>query len=307
MDATQGGEIDGDADGSLLARLADAVGCATTQLRWHFVGNPRGPCRVWEVTAGGVGEGVIVKQFQNDRAFAQERHVYEAWLPRLDAAPRLLAARPAPVRALLLRKLPGAPLATTHAGASVERAAHRRAGQFLRALHALPEADPDPVPLARALPQRYAAWLARADPFVAPGERARLRELGGALAGDLFAAARRVPCHRDFTPHNWLVAGPTIEDHLAAVEDFAVIDFEHAHLDAPMLDLVKLWTDAWVDRHDLETAFFSGYGRTLADAERQQLGVLAAMHAMATLAWAHEHRDPTFVALGHKALRRALA
>jgi hypothetical protein len=45
--------------------------------------------------------------------------------------------------------------------AGLERAAHRRAGYFLRALHALPERDHDPVPLGQAVRLRYAAWLGR--------------------------------------------------------------------------------------------------------------------------------------------------
>jgi hypothetical protein len=38
----------------------------------------------------------------------------------------------------------------------------------------------------------------------------------------------------------------------------------------------------------------------------EQLQVLATMHAMATVAWAHEHADLHFQALGEHGLRRVL-
>ena len=90
------------------------------------------------------------------------------------------------------------------------------------------------------------------------------------------------------------------------LEGFFVVDFEHAHLDSPLLDMVKLWTEVWGARPDLEAAFFAGYGRTLTPQEHEQLRVLAAMHAMATVAWADEHADLQFAAAGRHALRRVL-
>jgi len=57
---------------------------------------------------------------------------------------------------------------------------------------------------------------------------------------------------------------------------------------------------------DTGGAFFAGYGRTLEPHEHRQLSVLAAMHAMATVAWADEHADLQFAAAGRRALRRVL-
>lgn len=299
---------DGESDANLLARVASEVGCDSRLLRWQFVGSPRGPCRVWQVSGPGGAAGVVVKQFRSDRAFEQERQAYLRWLPRLPAATAtLLTAHPAPIRALILGRVPGEPLATVAATAELERAAHRRAGEFLRLLHGLPEPDRDAMPLGEAVRRRIAAWLTRVRPAIS-GEQHALLAARAARSADprLFAGARRAPCHRDFTASNWLVSGLEIDGKLGSLDDFFVIDFEHAHMDSPLIDLVKLWTEVWGQRPDLEAAFFAGYGRALTPDEQEQLGVLAAMHAMATIAWAHEHADPQFQALGQRALRRVL-
>jgi len=294
----------------LLAHLAGELGCASSLLRWRFLGSTHGPCRVWQVLGPDGPDGVVVKQFRSDRAFAQERDAYTRWLHHLpEETAALVAVLAAPVRALVLRCLPGVPLMTGGVREAVERAAHRRAGSFLRALHALPEPDHDPLPLRAAVLRRHAAWLARVSPRLPADDVARLGALGERLRADagLFARARRVPCHRDFTPGNWLIDGPQEDGQVARLERFFVVDFEHARLDAPLLDLVKLWTEVWGERPDLEAAFFAGYGRTLRPDEQVELRVLAAMHAMATVAWAHDHADVAFAQLGARALRRVLA
>lgn len=296
-------------DANLLDRLAGELGCASDLLRWQFLGSTHGPCRVWKVSGHEPGAAVVVKQFRNDRAFAQERDAYARWLSHLpEETAGLVAVLPAPVRALLLRPLPGEALVTGRVRESVEQTAHLRAGAFLRALHALPDVDHDPLPLRAAVQRRYAAWLARVSPRLTVIEANHLRGLGEALdaAPGLFARARRVPCHRDFTPANWLVDGPVVDGQISRIDGFFVVDFEHAKLDCPLLDLVKLWTEVWGERPDLEAAFFAGYGRTLGPDERLELQVLAAMHAMATVAWAHDHADPAFATLGARALRRVL-
>ncbi len=303
------------ADATLLDRLAGELGCTSDLLRWQFLGSTHGPCRVWQVSgvfaqAGAHAQaGVVVKQFRSDRAFAQERDAYTRWLNHLpEETAALVAVLPAPVRAVVLRLLPGEPLVTGRVHEAVEQAAHRRAGSFLRALHALPEPDGDPLPLREAVQQRYAAWLARVSPQLTEADAGQLRGLGEALGREarLFARARRVPCHRDFTPSNWLIDGPVVDGQISRLDRFFVVDFEHAKLDCPLIDLVKLWTELWGERPDLEAQFFAGYGRSLGPDERVELQVLAAMHAMATVSWAHDHADPAFQLLGARALRRVL-
>ena len=190
---------DGESDANLLARVASELGCDTRMLRWQFVGSPRGPCRVWQVSGPGGAAGVVVKQFRSDRAFEQERQAYQRWLPRLPAATAtLLAAHPAPLRALLLGRVPGEPLATVAVTAELARAAHRRAGEFLRLLHGLAEPDRDGMPLGEAVRLRCAAWLRRVRPVISSEQHALLIARTERSADPrLFAGARCAPCHRD--------------------------------------------------------------------------------------------------------------
>ena len=180
----------GDPDASLLAGVCGHVGCDSHALRWQFIGSALGPCRVWQVSGSNPGPGVIVKQFRNDRAFRQEHHAYARWLPHLsDQTAPLLCAFAAPVRALVLGVVPGRPLAGAVVTPDSEYAAHERAGRFLRALHGLPEPDRDPLPLAAAISQRYAAWLARVRP-TSTGQVARIPGITPAALMCVWAHAR---------------------------------------------------------------------------------------------------------------------
>jgi hypothetical protein len=195
---------------------------------------------------------------------------------------------------LALSAAPGERLSLGTPEALSSLAAHAAAGRFLRTLHQLPAVDDDPVPLVAAVAARLEAWHARARDLLSPAERDALQQL--AARTDAFAGVRRVPCHRDFTPDNWLLAGDALH----------ILDFEHARLDAPEADLVKLSADTWSGRSDLAGAFLAGHGSLDTDADAR-LDVLLALHAVATLAWAERHADPDFRALGCRALAVALA
>lgn len=252
---------------------------------WRPLGSPRADNGVWRLG----DPGVIVKRLRNARPFAQERRALTRWAPHLSEQTAPLLAVDEPTRTLVLGLAPGVhPIDLAPAD---ERAAHRRAGSFLRALHAIPDPGDDAMPLAEALTRRHAAALTRVAPHLTPDERAHLH--AGALEiPALFADAVRVPCHRDFGPHNWLVDGPRL----------TVLDFEHARPDCPLVDLIKLAVD-WPARPDLAAALLDGYGRDLTPTERARLRVHLALHAMTTLAWAHEHGNTAFLALGQRALR----
>src|SRR5690606_14148538 len=133
--------------------------------------------------------------------------------------PRLIADAPA-LATLILERLPGV---------SIEEpspAVHHAAGRFLAALHQLEISDDDPLLLAEALIRRTESWRRRA--ALEPAQARVVDEHGPRR--ELFAGVRRVPCHRDFTPGNWLWDGETL----------AVIDFEHARPDLALVDLAKL-------------------------------------------------------------------
>lgn len=278
---------------------------------------------VWRVD--GRGGALVLKQHRHPRPFAQELAAYRDWLPRLTASRHGVSLRaeawtspcsagdhlspgtsdlpllPTCVpqllgfdlgaRALALTVAPGERLSLAR---SERPGAHAAAGRFLRDFHALPAADDDPVPLREAVAARLAEWHARAGGLLSPAERDGLARL--ADRRDAFAGVARVPCHRDFTPDNWLLAGDALH----------VLDFEHARLDAPEADLVKLRAEVWSTSPALGHAFLAGHGPLTVDAAAR-LDVLLALHAVATLAWAERHADTRFQALGRQALAVALA
>jgi len=224
------------------------------------------------------------------RKYDQELAAYRDWLAPLAARTPRLVARHDGERALLLTDLGGTPLHdVTDPRADLEL--HRQAGAFLAALHARAFTDPDPLPLARALPRRLEAWLARVE---LPGELVTTaRRLVG--DGEVLAGAPRVPCHRDYQPRNWRARpGP----------DLGVLDFEHARGDHPWADLVKLWDGPWVERPARRTAFLEGYGRELGPEDERALLALAAVHGVATVAWGREHDDPAYATHGRAVLER---
>jgi len=267
----------------------------------RFCGWPHAESAVWAVQGG---EQAFLKVFRQPRKFRQEQRAYQAWLPQLASAdavtPHLLGENEV-LRALLVSALPGQSLAQVQLDEAQELEVYRRAGAFLRALHTLfcaeAWADDDPLPLAEAYRRRAGAWLRRARGLLEPalinwvGGQA---EAGAELLGRLGAV--RVPCHRDYTPRNWLVAltGNRVQ--------LGVIDFEHSRPDFWLFDTEKLAASGW--REASERAFWAGYGRTLTPDERRLLEHHAALTALSTVVWASEHRDADFEAQGRGQLTR---
>lgn len=276
----------------LRATLTGLLGDAPA---WHPLANATN--HVWRARSDKAA--VILKKFRSERPYRQELRAYTVWRPHLPAQTPTLLAADDPTHTLLLTEIPGDPAFALTPQA--ECTAHWHAGQFLRVLHAIPDPDPDPLPLADAIIKRHTSWLTRVSPHLTATERERLAALATDIP-DLFSNTPRVPTHRDFTPRNWLVQGTA-----AHVRSISVLDYEHARHDTLLADLIKLAAEQWPTRPDLEESLLTGYGRDLTPHERRQLRVLIALHAMATLAWAHAHRDPTFLAAGRTALATALA
>jgi thiamine kinase-like enzyme len=121
--------------------------------------------------------------------------------------------------------------------------------------------------------------------------RARVRALAE------ITTAVKVPCHRDYTPRNWLVHD----------DGLAVIDFEWARLDAPASDLARLHLGIWADRSDLAEAFADGYGQPPSDTDRVIPHGCAAITAIWLTIKARETSQPSFEQSSRAALTRLLA
>ncbi|WP_434420760.1 aminoglycoside phosphotransferase family protein [Nannocystis pusilla] len=235
-------------------------------LSWTCLKSHPHSATLWQVA--GPESALVLKQHRHPRPFQQELRAYREWLPALALAglpsasplgellvrvPTLLACDLS-TRTLALTVAPGDRLSLGTHDPALAPAAHAAAGRLLRALHDIPIADDDPMPLVDAVAARQSEWHARARDLLTPAERDALQRL--AARRDAFAGVRRVPCHRDFTPDNWLLGA----------DGLCVLDFEHARLDAPEADLVKLCANVWPDRPDLAEAFFAGHGPLTPDA-----------------------------------------
>ena len=132
----------------------------------RFCGWPHAESSVWAATGA---EQAFLKVFRQPRKFVQERWAYRTWLPQLgfQGTPRLLAES-SELRALLVSVCPGTLLEHAHPNGVQRPEVYRQAGAWLRALHALPFTDDDPVPLAEAYAQRGSAWLGRAAGLLEP-------------------------------------------------------------------------------------------------------------------------------------------
>ncbi|HEX7002473.1 MAG TPA: aminoglycoside phosphotransferase family protein [Trueperaceae bacterium] len=247
----------------------------------------------------GSRRSVVVKSHRQRRKFEQELAAYTEWLPRLRRAlppelrtPELLAAHDEDDRVLVLSFEPGEPAEDAVMPPEVERRVYRLAGSFLGALHGLPFADEDELPLEDAYRQRLHAWLSRSEGVVPRHVAAKVAERVSAALPAL-AGAQRVRCHRDFTARNWLVG---------AVGGVVVIDFEHSRPDWRYTDLERLWAGTWRRRRDLREAFLAGYGDGFTTDDEDLLAHLAALGALSTVTWAREHGDEVFERHGWEVL-----
>ena len=241
------------------------------------------------------GRAAYLKAHRQPRKLRQERAALERWAPALPGTPRLLTARDEEPAALLLSARSGVRVDAATWDAETARAIQRAAGAWLRRLHGLPHVDDDPLTPAAALQRRHDAWAQRAAGHLPAATLAWVAEqLQGADLGTL----RRVPCHRDFGPRNWLW-----DEH----DGLSVIDFEHARPDLWWVDVQRLVDEAWLADPGLEGAFWRGYGRQPTADERALGQALSALYAVGTVVWAVEHGDDAFEALGRSVLRRLRA
>lgn len=211
-----------------------------------------------------------VKRASSRRTFDQEVRGLTEW--RCGRMPVLVDADPTTLE-LRTEVLVGG------AFPSLEVEAWREAGAWRRAF--AQEADEDELPLSAALQKRLRSWSRKARL-----EAEELQALLGLWSGD-HEGVRRVRCHRDYQPRNWLWN-----------EGIAALDFEHAAPDHPLMDVVKV-----LDHLDPDDERFQAFlGAPLSPREQLQLRDLRILHALGCLGWGRGHPDPVYVELGRQVM-----
>lgn len=249
-----------------------------------------------------------LKIHRNVDGWAQEVHGYEQWAHAFgERAPDLLHVRAEAPLALVVSALPGDVLEHTRLDPGPERAVWRAAGKALAALHSLPpgkyfgpccrDGRCAATPVADAV--EYVAGNLRqnldrglAAGYLDPTEAAVVRAAIDRTPA--FAGQRPVPCHRDYSPANWLVA----PDGTWA----GVIDFEFAHWDVAAADWTRYPDWDWIERPDLVEAFFDSYGQQpSAETQIQRLVGLVA-YSLSAIVWGQANDYFGFAREGRAAL-----
>jgi len=244
----------------------------------------------------------FAKRHRERDRYEAEVAAYRQWVPALSGhAPRLHAADDLR-SAIIVSAIPGEPVpwpagdlgTLPDADRLAEQAAHREAGVLLRRFH---DAAQPSVPwgdLGAAELAEFDGLMPLALELLGKRDVALARAAVEALSGLPYPG--QVPCHRDYTPRNWLAADGVQY----------VIDFEHARLDVWLADLARLHLGIWPDRPDLKRAFLAGYGRRLSDTDHAILQGVAALTATRLVVKAREIRQPALEDGFRAALERLL-
>jgi Ser/Thr protein kinase RdoA (MazF antagonist) len=253
-----------------------------------------GTCNVTAVLARAVvrvatasGEEFVVKQHRSRLLHDREVHAYSTWTSALGPSAPALVAVDGQELVLITAALPG-----SARDSDLTPSVHQQAGALLRRFH---NAEP-PADLAWFpgwLDDRAEHWTSRAAPLLSADD-ARIIEVHLEALSRL-PIPRGTPCHLDFQPRNWLIS-PS-----GAV---SLIDFEHARVDLPARDLVRLRFRTWPGRPELRDAFLGGYGHPLTPAEDELTWHLGALDALTGLARGHENADPGLTAAGRATLQQ---
>lgn len=242
----------------------------------------------------------FLKRHRDSERYRTELAAYRLWVPALgDRAPRLRACDDV-LRVIIMSAVPGepAPWPAAVEDASAQRAAdaalQHEAGALLRRMHRAQPAtawsDFGPAKLAE-----FDRLGSQAAGLLTAGELRRARKDVEALTG--VGSAVRVPCHRDYTPRNWIVGASGLY----------VVDFEWSRPDVWISDLARLHLGIWENRPDLSDAFMRGYGRELDRTDHATLQGCAVLTALWCLIKARETGQRSFEEGSRAALQRILA
>jgi len=239
----------------------------------------------------------------------KEVHAYEQWAPAFgELAPRMVAVHEEEPLALLVNELPGKIMKQVQLSSPQEKMVWRTAGRALADLHGLTvgewfgpclrngECTGTPITDAKEyISKELDKWMNRGIHIGCINSKElsiihNSRDLIPAFAGE-----HPVPCHRDYSPVNWLVT----DDGVWA----GIIDFEFAYWDVRVADFSRYPDWEWIGRPDLLGAFFDGYGCPLTPEEEQQCLVAHVLYALTAIVWGCEHSYHGFAEEGRQALK----
>lgn len=249
---------------------------------------PDGKSAVVEVEDA-TGSAWFVKRHREPELYQVEVEAYRRWVPALgDRAPALRATNDA-LRALLLSAVPGIPQSGWR-----DEAVRRDGGTVLRLLHGA-EGCGRCEDLAVEKEAELDEWVTLGGGLVTGDDldftRSAVRELAGVTPPE------RVPCHRDFTPRNWVVADGRV--HL--------VDFEEVRPEAWMVDLGRMAIGWWFSEPQLMDAVLDGYGRTPSPDELEVMRRCYLVTAIRHIVLGTRYRKLEFVAATRQRLQELKA
>lgn len=264
---------------------------AVTDVSW-----PRANSRVWQVTTSSRSVFVKISPDAEDHARELAGHAFANRALDPDQAPQVLASDPT-LRVLATSPLPGQVVRGLDLPVDEERQVYAQAGALMRRWHehSPPSTDIERSAISEAITEQ-ANEAHRILPLIAAHIDALQREWVKAAARELpqlTAATPVVYRHGDYATRNWLWDSRT--------ERLGAIDFAMAAHGLLIQEFVWLHGAVWVQRADLRTAFFDGYGGLSQDEERA-LQLLTVRLAASYLATGLTNDDPVLIERGRLGL-----
>ena len=257
------------------------------------------PSIVWRLT-GSDGSRAWLKHHELPLLYERELLGLEQFVPALGPqtwwkSPSLIA-KDDELEVILMTEVSGELLDSTPVSSDECTRMFQLAGKFIRKLHDADIRDPDGIDAGEYLRDRLQYYLGA-------GEKS-VDEKTAAWAGELideacsFSGLRRVPCHMDFSPRNWLI------QRGEEGTGFGVIDWERARWDLWLQDVQRMEYDHFHREPHLREAYFEGYGREPSEDEGLQLNAISLVTSIASIAWAAAHDDAQFVELSRAQIER---
>lgn len=257
------------------------------------------PSIVWRLT-GSDGSRTWLKHHESQTQFCRELIGLESYVPALGdqtwwSSPTLVAKNDT-LDVILMSEVDGEILATTTIPADDEWTMFCFAGRFARMLHDLDCTSANKTDASTNLRDRLEYYLTMGEASVDVDTIVWTRSLINQASRD--SQFIPVPCHRDFSPRNWL-----FKKNISGIR-FGVIDWERSGQDLWLQDVQRMSYDHWHNKPQLREAYFEGYGREPTVTEKLQLDALCLVGAIAGISWAITHNDFRFAATNRETIAR---